>query len=82
MSARPSLARRILNALAWEMPDRYQRTRGLLLLAGVLCAWTDNPDPIRDAVLVVISIVCFVGYLIAGLLKPLHDRSRNNGRGM
>lgn len=69
MSRYLRVARRVTVTLASSMPTRYQRTRGLLLLGGVLFAWADHDDPLRDALLSVNGIICFVGYLLAGLMK-------------
>lgn len=57
--------------LRW--PNRYERARLFLLVIAGLCAFTEQPNNVTRDTSVICGVVCFAAYLIAGLLKPLHD---------
>lgn len=57
--------------LRW--PTRYERTRAILAFAFVAFVWMRPTNPDLDVAGTVCGVICGVGFLIAGLLKPLHD---------
>ena len=57
--------------LRW--PTRYEVTRVLLAFGFVGFALSNDPNNVSRDTAVICAVICGAAYLIAGLLKPLHD---------